>query len=175
MTAEKRDPKNPSRILVAALAGGVLVFLIARLTIPSAPPAGPTEEYTFQPEPRRAPINLQESSGGLSGRGSGGSAPSGQAASCANLQEFANYEYEKRYRSGKVSELMVFRGFERLEASLDKGETISCSGGSFVRRGNKGSLTCDNVILNYNTRTNTLSYNIQYVYLARGLQPQCSQ
>jgi hypothetical protein len=30
------------------------------------------------------------------------------------------------------------------------------------------------VILSYNTLSNTLTYNIQYVYLARGLQPQCS-
>ena len=165
----------PLAVLVAALAGGVLVFLFVRLTSPSTPKPEAAEEYTFQPEPRRAPINLQESSGGLSGRGGAGTTPSAQTASCASLQDFANQEYEKRQRSGKVSDLIVFKGFERLEANLNNADVVSCSGGSMERRSDQGSLTCENVILNYNTRTNTLSYNIQYVYLARGLQPECSR
>ena len=173
MTAEKEGQKKPSWIAVTALAGGVLVFLIVRLTSPSAPPA-PTEEYTFQPEPRRPAINLQESGGGLSGRSGGPPAPSAQTPSCNTLQDFANFEYEKRHREGKVSELMVFQGFEREEVSISDKGTLNCSGGSFVRRGKNGSLTCNNVILSYNTLSNTLTYNIQYVYLARGLQPQCA-
>ena len=160
MTAEKRGQKKPSWIVVTALAGGALVFLVVRLTSPSAPPA-PTEEYTFQPEPRRPAINLQESSGGLSGRSGGPPAPSAQTPSCNTLQDFANFE------------LIVFQGFEREEVSISDKGTLNCSGGSFVRRGKNGSLTCNNVILSYNTLSNTLTYNIQYVYLAHGLQPQC--
>lgn len=173
MTAEKRGQNKPTLIAVTALAGGALVFLIARLMSPPPPPA-PTEEYTFPPEPRRAPINLQESSGGLSGRSGAAPAPSTQTPNCNTLQDFANFEYEKRHREGKVSELIVFQGFEREEAKISDKGTLNCSGGSFVRRGKNGSLTCKNVILSYNTLSNTLTYNIQYVYLARGLQPQCS-
>lgn len=174
MTAEKRGQKKPSWIVVTALAGGAVTFLVLRLTSPSLPPAAPSEEYTFQPEPRRTPINLQESSGGLSNR-SGAASPASESANCDTLQQFANFEYEKRHRDGKVSELMIFRGFERQEISASDKGLLSCSGGSFERRGKGGtSLTCNNVILSYNSRTNTLTYNIQYVYLARGLQPQCS-
>lgn len=173
MTAEKRGQKKPSWILVTALAGGALIFVVLRLTSPSVPPPS-SDEYTFQPEPRRVPINLQESSGGLSSRSGAPASPSAESASCDTLQQFANFEYEKRHREGKASELMVFRGFERQEVSVSDKGTLNCSGGSFERRGKDGSLTCNNVILSYNSRTNTLTYNIQYVYLARGLQPQCS-
>lgn len=174
MTAEKRGQKKPSWMVVTALAGGAIVFLVLRLTSPSPPPVAPTEEYTFQPEPRRAPINLQESSGGLSNRSGSAGGPASQSANCDTLQQFANAEYEKRHRDGKVSELMIFRDFERKEINVSDQGTFSCSGGSFERRGKSGSLSCNNVILSYNSRTNTLTYNIQYVYLARGLAPQCS-
>jgi hypothetical protein len=174
MTAEKRDQKKPSWIVVTAVAGGVLALVVLRLTSPSTPPPAPEEEYTFQPEPRRPPINLQQSSGGLSSRSAAAPVPSPQTANCNTLQDFANYEYEKRFRDGKVSELMVFSGFEQQEVSVSKTDTLNCSGGSFTRRGKNGSLTCDNVILSYDSRSNTLTYNLQYVYVARGLQPQCS-
>lgn len=174
MTAEKRDQKKPSWIVVTAIAGGVLALIVMRLTSPSAPPPAPQEEYTFQPEPRRPPINLQQSSGGLSSRSAMAPVPSLQSANCKTLQDFANYEYEKRFREGKVSDLMVFSGFEQQEVSITKNDILTCSGGSFLRRGKNGSLTCDNAILSYDSRSNTLTYNLLYAYVARGLQPQCS-
>lgn len=175
MTAEKRGQKKPSWIVVTAVVGGAIAFLALRLTSPSAPPSNPSEEYTFQPEPRRVPINLQQSSGSLSGRSGGAAAPSAESANCDTLQQFANFEYEKRHREGKASDLMVFRDFEQQDITVAADGTLTCSGGAFERRGKEVTRTCNNVNLSYNSRTNTLTYNIQYIYLARGLQPQCSE
>lgn len=175
MTAEKRGQKKPSWIVVTALVGGAVAFLALRLTSPSVPPPTTGDDYTFQPEPRRVPINLQESSGGLSSRSGGAAPPAAESANCDTLQQFANFEYEKRHREGKVSDLMVFRDFERQDVTVASDGTLTCSGGAFERRGKEVTRTCNNVILSYNSRTNTLTYNIQYVYLARGLQPQCSE
>jgi hypothetical protein len=147
---------------------------VLRLLTPQVPEPGGTEDYTFQPEPRRAPVNLQQSSGALGSRSQGNApAPSMQANSCRSLQQFANYEYERRYRQGKLSELMRFSGFEQAEIFITDGNKLNCAGGEFRRQGKGSERRCRNVILSYDTVTNTLTYNMQYVYLERGLQPEC--
>jgi hypothetical protein len=173
MTAEKRNQGKPSWGLVGILGSAALLFLVLRLLTPKAPDAGGPEEYTFQPEPRRPSVNLQRSSGALTGQGSA-PAPSFQANSCASLQQFANYEYERRYQQGKLSELMSFSGFEQTEMFITDQDTLNCAGGEFLRKGKSGDRSCRNVILSYDTGSNTLAYNIQYVYLERGLQPECA-
>lgn len=172
MTAEKRNQGKSSWVLVSTLAGGALLFFVLRLLTPQAPDAGGPEDYTFQPEPRRPPVNLQKSSGALGGQGSA-PAPSLQASSCESLQQFANYEYERRYKQGKLSELMSFSGFEKAEMFITDEDTLNCAGGAFLRKGKNSERRCKNVILSYDTGSNTLAYNIQYVYLERGLQPEC--
>jgi hypothetical protein len=172
MTAEKRNQGKGSWVVVGTLAGGALLFLVLRLLTPQVPDAGGQEDYTFQPEPRRPPVNLQKSSGALGNQGSV-AAPSVQSSSCESLQQFANYEYERRYQQGKLSELMIFSGFERAEMFITANDTLNCTGGEFVRQGKSGERRCKNVILSYDTGSNTLAYNIQYVYLERGLQPEC--
>lgn len=172
MTAEKRNQGKTSWVLVGSLAGGALLFLVLRMLTPQVPDGGSPEDYTFQPEPRRPPVNLQKSSGALVGQASAPAA-SVQAGSCQSLQQFANYEYERRYRQGKLSELMIFSGFEQAEGYITDEKTLNCAGGEFLRKGRSGERRCKNVILSYNTGTNILTYNIQYVYLERGLQPEC--
>ncbi len=100
--------------------------------------------------------------------------PSLERGSCASLQEFANFEYAKRHREGKLSDLMTFRGFSEADVSVSAGNILNCSGGEFLRKGSTGERLCKNVILSYDTRTNTLSYTIRYNYLERGLQPECT-
>ena len=173
MTAEKRSQGKASWGLVGVVGAAALLFLVLRWLTPQAPESGGPEDYTFQPEPRRPPVNLQKSSGALTGQGSA-PAPSFQSSSCASLQQFANYEYERRYQQGKLSELMSFSGFEKAEMFITDQDTVYCAGGEFLRKGKSGERRCKNVILSYDTGSNTLAYNIQYVYLERGLQPECA-
>jgi hypothetical protein len=154
--------------------GAVLALLLSRLLSPQAPQNPQQDEYTFQPEPRRAKIDLGGSSGALNGTGTGAAAPSQDSTSCASLQQFANYEYGKRFREGKLSEQISFSNFESADVFLSDGGTLNCAGGEYVRKGKSNQRSCKNVILSYDTRTNTLTYNVQYVYLERGLQPQCA-
>jgi hypothetical protein len=162
--------KNLAPVLGCAL----LVFVILRMATPAPPPPSEDGEYTFQPQPRRPKIDLGASSGILSGRGVIAPPPSLETGSCDSLQQFANFEYAKRYREGKVNDLMIFSGFNTANVFISNGNTLNCSGGEFLRKGRDGERQCRNVILSYDTGSNTLSYNIQYVYLERGLQPDCS-
>jgi hypothetical protein len=172
---EEKPTQAVSWTNLAPVIGGVLLlFLILKLSTPSAPPPSEDGEYTFQPEPRPAPANLGASSGLLSQSPGSTPATATEAASCASLQQFANNEYAKRYRNGKLKDLMVFRGFEPGRPSFSAGDQLSCFGGEFIRKGSSGNILCKNVILTYNIKTNTLSYNMQYAYLERGLQPECS-
>jgi hypothetical protein len=140
-------------------------------------------DYTFQPAPRqssaearRPSIDLGASSGSLERARSSAPVPTAQAASCASLQQFANYEYARRYRDGKLAELLSFSGFEGQQVSTSAEGLLTCSGGEYTkRRGTSGSRNCRNVIISYDTSSNTLSYNVQYRYLETGLVAQCSQ
>ena len=170
----KADPAVSWKNLLPLLGGAGLAFLIIRLFLPSVPPSSDDGEYTFQPELRRPKFNLGVSNGALGGLQSAAPVPSLETASCKTLQEFANYEYDKRYRKGKVADLMTFSGFDGADVFVTGRGTLNCSGGEFLRTGKRGKNTCKNIILSYDTATNTLSYNIQYLYLERGLQPECT-
>lgn len=174
MMANKTDQSVSWKNLVPALGGVSLIFLILRLATPAPPSASDDGDYTFQPEPRRPKINLGASSGLLTGQPLAFPAPSLETGSCESLQQFANYEYAKRHRQGKVADLMTFSGFAGAEVFVTGSSTLNCSGGEFLRKGKSGSRACKNVILSYDTASNTLSYNVQYIYLERGLQPECS-
>jgi hypothetical protein len=160
--------------LAPVLAGALLIFVVLRMSTPSPPAPSQDGEYTFQPEPRRPKLDLGASSGVLDGRGTSAPPPSLEAGTCASLQQFANFEYAKRYREAKVNDLMTFSGFDAADVFVSDGNTLNCSGGEFLRKGRDGERQCRNVILSYDTASNTLSYNIQYVYLERGLQPECT-
>jgi hypothetical protein len=171
---DKPEQSVSLKNLAPVLGGALVIFVILRMATPSPPPPSQDGEYTFQPEPRRPKLDLGVSSGALDGRGSSALAPSLEAGSCASLQQFANFEYAKRYREGKVNDLITFSGFDAGDVFLSNGNTLNCSGGEFLRKGRDGERLCRNVILSYDTGSNTLSYNIQYVYLERGLQPECT-
>jgi hypothetical protein len=171
---DKHEQAVSWKNLAPVLGGALLIFVILRMSTPSPPPPSPDGEYTFQPEPRRPRLDLGASSGVLDGRGGSAPPPSLEAGSCASLQQFANFEYAKRYREGKVNDLMSFSGFDAADVFVSDGNILNCSGGEFLRKGPGGERLCRNVILSYDTGTNTLSYNIQYVYLERGLQPECT-
>ncbi len=160
--------------LAPVLGGALLIFVLLRIATPTPPPPSQDGEYTFQPEPRRPKLDLGASSGVLQGQGGNAPAPALESGSCASLQQFANFEYAKRYREGKVNDLITFSGFDAADVFVSGGNTLNCSGGEFLRKGREGDRSCRNVILSYDTVSNTLSYNIQYVYLERGLQPECS-
>jgi hypothetical protein len=183
--AEKRSSKRTSekKWIVAMLAGSVfLILLVQKFTAPSVTPSDGLNEYTFQPEPRlpqsdpsKPKFDLGVSSGSLAPYSAAPAVPVAQAASCASLQQFANYEYARRYRDGKVSDLLRFSGFEVLQPTSGEDGVITCSGGESMQRGPQGKRNCRNAVIIYNTNTNTLSYNIQYRYLESGLVAQCSE
>ena len=165
------------------LAGGALLFLLVqKLTSPDVPASDGMNDYTFQPEPRqaieqprRASLNLGASSGALGPSFATAPASSAQAVSCAWLQQFANYEYSRRFREGKLTDLLSFSGFEAMQPSISENGAIACSGGEYIRRGTKSQRSCRNVIISYDSGSNTLSHNVQYRYLETGLVAQCSE
>ncbi|MFM7360785.1 MAG: hypothetical protein ACKO25_02980 [Cyanobium sp.] len=181
---EKRSSKRtPEKTRIAALlAGGTfLILLVQKLTAPDVAPSDGMNDYTFQPEPRmpmsdpsKPRFDLGASSGALGPSSAPPAVPAAQAASCASLQQFANYEYARRYRDGKVADLLRFSGFEDLQPTNGGDGVITCSGGEYIQKGQKGMRSCRNVVITYNTKTNTLSYNIQCRYLESGLVAQCS-
>jgi hypothetical protein len=171
---EKPEQTVSWKNLAPVLGGALLIFVVLRMATPAPPPPSQDGEYTFQPEPRRPKLDLGASSGVLGGQASTAPAPSLETGSCVSLQQFANFEYAKRFREGKLNDLMSFHGFEAADVFVSNGNTLNCSGGEFLRKGPGGQRVCRNVILSYDTGSNTLSYNIQYVYLERGLQPECS-
>lgn len=156
------------RIPVAAAAVAVGLLLL-RNTTPGVPPPG--GEFVFQPEPRQ-PIEQPQITLPPS---SSAPAPSPQAASCAGLQRFANYEYGRRFRDGKLAELLSFSGFDARQPIVSGEGVITCSGGEYLRRSAKAERSCRNVLITYDTRANTLSHNVQYRYLESGLVAQCSE
>lgn len=179
--ADKRSSAK-NKILLMLAGGGLLFLLVQKLTSPGAPPSDGINDYTFQPEPRQAmgesrqpALNLGASSGALGPLPASAPAPLPQAASCASLQQFANYEYSRRFRDGKLTDLLNFSGFETMQPSISEDGVITCNGGEYIRRGAKSERRCRNVIITYNTRTNTLSHNVQYRYLETGLVAQCSE
>jgi hypothetical protein len=174
MMVNKTNPSVSWKNLAPALGGVSLIFLLLRLATPAPPPANHDGDYTFQPEPRRPKIDLGASSGMLLGQPLAAPSPSLETGSCTSLQEFANFEYAKRHRQGKVADLLSFSGFAGADVFVTGSSTLNCSGGAFLRKGKSGSRACKNVILSYDTASNTLTYNIQYVYLERGLQPECT-
>jgi hypothetical protein len=183
--AKKRSGKRtPETTRIAALlAGGLfLILVVQKLTAPSVKPSDGMNEYTFQPEPRlpipipsQPKFDLGVSSGSLGPSSAAPAVPAAQAASCASLQQFANYEYARRFRDGKISDLLSFSGFEALQPSRGDDGVITCSGGESMQKGPQGKRNCRNAVIIYNAKTNTLSYNIQYRYLEGGLAPQCSE
>lgn len=184
MTPNPTNKRSSSKIRIPlTVAGGVLLLiLVHRLTSPSEPTPEAENEYTFQPEPRQATdpprlpsVNLGASSGALGPISGSAPAPLARAASCASLQQFANYEYDRRFRDGKLANLLRFSGFESLQPSISATGVITCSGGDYLRRSANSERTCKNVIITYDTRTNTLSHNVQYSFLEAGLTAQCSE
>lgn len=184
MAPVQANKRIPAKIKIPLVLGGVVLAfaLVQKLTSPGVPPPEGMDDYTFQPEPRqtieqprRPTIDLGASSGALGSASSSAPAPSGRAASCASLQRFANYEYGRRFRNGKLTDLLSFSGFEAMQPSVSESGVITCSGGDYIRRGSKAERRCKNVIITYDTRSNTLSHNVQYRYLESGLVAQCSE
>lgn len=184
MAEKQSNKRNPEQVRIAALlvGGAFLILLVQKLTAPGVPPSDGMNDYTFQPEPRPAKgedrkpaINLGVSSGALPSIPASAPAPRAQSASCSSLQQFANYEYGRRYSDGKLTDLLSFSGFEATQPSLNEEGVITCSGGEYVRMGPKSERSCKNVIITYDTRTNTLSHNVQYRYLESGLVAQCAE
>jgi hypothetical protein len=174
MTANKNEPAVSWKNLAPVLVVIGVIFLIIRFTTPAPPPPSDDGEYTFQPEPRRSKIDLGASSGALSGQPGASPVPALGTGRCQDLQDFANHEYAKRYQQGKVADLMIFRGFEGAAMSITGASTLSCSGGEFLRKGRDSTRHCKNAVLTYDTEKNVLSYNLQYAYLERGLNPDCT-
>lgn len=153
-------------ILLAA--GGALLLLLGHRALTPEPP--PPAEFQFQPVPRPAellPVELPPSSSAPT--------PLAAAATCAGLQRFANYEHARGYQAGRLPELLRFSGFEAQRPTVSDAGMITCSGGEYVRRSTTAERHCRNVLITYDTRTNTLSHNVQYRYLEAGLVPQCSE
>jgi hypothetical protein len=169
-------------LFVLLAVGAFFLFLIQRCTTSRTPPLDARNQYTFQPEPRqpstepRPPsINLGLSSGALPNAATIAPLPTPQVASCASLQQFANFEYARRFRDGKLAELLSFSGFENQQVSISGEGLLTCRGGSYIRRGANVERRCNNVVISYDTKSNTLSHNVQYRFLERGLVAECSE
>lgn len=184
MAPNQTDKRIPTKIKIPLMvAGGAILFvLVQRATSPDVTAPEGLNDYTFQPAPRKAiepprqpTINLGASSGALGPVSASAPAPSAQAASCASLQRFANFEYGRRFGDGKLADLLSFSGFESVQPSISEAGVITCSGGNYIRRSAKSERSCKNVIITYDTRTNTLSHNVQYRYLESGLVAQCTE
>lgn len=179
-SAKQKNDRTWLFVLLAV--GAFFMFLIQRCTTSGPPPSDVMNEYTFQPEPRqpavepRKPIiDLGLSSGALPGSTTSAPVPTPEAASCASLQQFANYEYARRFRDGKLAELLSFSGFENQQVFSSAEGLLTCSGGSYIRRGASVERRCNNVVISYDTKSNTLTHNVQYRFLERGLVAQCSE
>lgn len=152
---------------IPLIAGGALLLLLGHRALTPEPPS--PAEFQFQPVPRQAerlPVEIPSSSSAPM--------PSAAAATCAGLQRFANYEHARGYQAGRLPELLRFSGFEAQRPTVSDAGVITCSGGEYVRRSTTAERRCRNVLITYDTRTNTLSHSVQFLYLETGLVAQCS-
>lgn len=155
------------RYSILLISGGALLLLLGRQLM--APEVPPPAEFQFQPVSRpagRLPVDLPSADSAP--------VPSAAAATCAGLQRFANYEHARGYQAGRLPELLRFSGFEAQRPTVSDAGVIACSGGEYVRRNTTAERRCRNVLITYDTRTNTLSHNVQYSYMESGLVAQCS-